>query len=133
MVMADEQKVSLGEKSILVIEDDPFLVKAYQIKFAQEGAAVTAITDGKQAVEYIKAHTPPHIVLLDIMLPGMSGFEILKELRGIATWKDVPVIILTNLGQSQDMDKAKELGAQEYIVKANSRITDIIDRVKHYL
>jgi DNA-binding response OmpR family regulator len=131
--MDDQEKKALGKKNILVVEDDPFLVKAYQLKFAQEGAEVTSITDGKKAMDYIKANKPSDIVLLDIMLPGMSGFDILKDLRAIQEWKDVPVIILTNLGQSQDMDKAKELGAQEYIVKANTRIADIIERVKGFL
>lgn len=124
-VVSEENK-----KNVFVVEDDPFLVKAYQMKLTQEGMNVWTAMDGKEALKFVSEHVPPHIVLLDLMLPGASGFDILQAIRANETWKKVPVIVLSNLGQSQDVQKAQELGVQDYIVKANTRITEIIEHVK---
>jgi DNA-binding response OmpR family regulator len=125
-------EVASGEnkKKVFVVEDDPFLVKAYQMKLSQEGMEVWTATDGKEALKFVAEHEPPNIVLLDLMLPGASGFDILQVIRANETWKKVPVIVLSNLGQSQDVQKAQELGVQDYIVKANTRITEIVDHVR---
>jgi DNA-binding response OmpR family regulator len=117
---------------ILVVEDDLFLIRAYQIKFEKEGFEVWVATEGNTALEFLKKE-PADIVLLDLMLPGVSGFDILIELRKTPKWKDVPVIILTNLGQQQDIDRGKELLVKDYIVKANVKISDVVEKVKGYL
>ena len=88
--------------------------------------------DGQEAVSFLDRQ-PPNVVVLDIMLPGMSGFEILETIRKNEKWKNVPVIMLSNLGQSQDIEKSKTLGAQEYIVKAETHIKDVIGTIKKYL
>lgn len=121
------------KKTVLVVEDDPFLVKAYQIKLAKAGAEVWLATEGKQAFDYLTNNEPPAVVMLDLMLPGVSGFDILESIRKNDKWKKVPVLILTNLGQPQDMERGKALGIDDYIIKANVKINDIIEKVKKYL
>ena len=121
-----------NKKTVFVIEDDMLLIKAYQIKFEKEGVTVWTATDGKEAFSYLDKPCPD-VVLLDLLLPGISGFDILTSIRKNDRWKDVPVLVLTNLGQSSDVEKAKALGVTDYLVKANTKINDIVGRVKKYL
>lgn len=124
---------SRGEKKIVfIVEDDLLLVSAYEIKFKKEDVEMWVAKDGKEAVGFL-TRQPPDIVLLDLMLPGMSGYEVLSEIRKNDVWKNVPVIVLTNLGQAQDIEKAKSLGVVDYLVKANTKISEITDKVKKYL
>lgn len=120
------------KKTILIIEDDSFLVKAYQLRFEKENMNVRIATTGTDAMAFL-AQDPPHVVLLDLMLPGKSGFDVLVEMKKLPLWKGVPVIVLSNLGQPEDIQRAKALGAIEYIVKANAKINDVADVVKKYL
>jgi len=117
---------------VFVVEDDVFLVKAYQIKLEKEGVEVWIANDGKEALTYLEKDEVPNVVMLDLMLPHMSGFDILAEIRKNPKWKNVPVLILTNLGQPQDMERCRELGVAEYIVKANTKINDVIMKVRQY-
>ncbi len=119
-------------KKILIIEDDVFLVKAYQVKFKKEGIEADVASDGKEALAYLE-QDPPAAVLLDLMLPGISGFTVLEEIRKNERWKKVPVIILSNLGQPQDIERGKELGVLDYIVKANVKINEIVEKVRKFL
>lgn len=133
MAISGEKDKGKTGKRVLIIEDDAFLVKVYQIKFQNEGVEVLLAADGKEALDIVKTGEPPSVVLLDLMLPGINGFEVLTEIRKNEKWKKVPVIILSNLGQPQDMERGKTLGAQDYIVKADVRINDVVERVKKYL
>lgn len=122
-------KGSSKEKIVFIVEDDVFLVKAYQIKLEKEGIKVWTATDGKEALTFLEKD-PPSAVMLDLMLPHVSGFEVLAAIRQREKWKNVPVFVLTNLGQPQDTQRCQELGVAEYIVKANTKINDIIEKVK---
>ena len=117
---------------MFIVEDDIFLIKAYQIKFSNEGFNVTIAADGEEALPYLDKD-PADIVLLDLMLPGMSGFDVLQAIRKSPKWSKVPVIILSNLGQQQDIDKGRALGANDYIIKTNIKISDIVGKVREYL
>ncbi|MFA4890594.1 MAG: response regulator [Candidatus Paceibacterota bacterium] len=122
-----------GKKVVLVVEDDLLLVQAYKIKLEKEGMETWVATSGKEAVAFLEKD-PPNVVLLDLLLPGLNGFEFLSAIRKNEKWKSVPVIILTNLTQSEENLKiAKDLGAVDYIVKAEIRIGDIIEKVKKYI
>lgn len=132
-IMADNNKKGDEKKpSILIIEDDLFLVKAYGMKFKKEGWSTELITDGNKALEAIEGDTPDAI-LLDLMLPGPSGFEVLEAMRKNERWKNIPVFILTNLNQEDDRARADNLGVVEYIVKVNSRINDVVEKIKKVL
>lgn len=128
----ENAKESLNKKSVLIIEDDVFLVKAYQIKFRKEGIDAKVASDGKEAMALLDKE-PPAVVLLDLMLPGISGFTVLEAIRKNEKWKKVPVLILSNLGQPQDIEHGKALGVADYIVKANVKINEIVDKVKKFL
>ena len=120
------------KKKILIVEDDSFIVKAYQIRFERDNFDVSTVMTGADALRFLD-RAPVDIVLLDLMLPGVSGFDVLEAIRKSKTWKDVPVVILSNLGQAEDIRRGKELGATDYIVKANARINEVADKIKQYL
>lgn len=124
------EKTTNKKDIIFIVEDDSFLVKAYQIKLEKEGMAVWVATDGKEALSFLEKEAPS-LVMLDLMLPNVNGFDVLAAIRNNKQWKDVPVLVLTNLGQPQDVKRCKELKVSEYIVKANIRINDIIEKVKN--
>lgn len=120
------------KKVILIIEDDVFLLKTYQVTFRKEGIEVMVATNGNDALSMLEKD-PPSAVLLDLMLPGVSGFDVLAAIRKNEKWKKVPVLIMSNLGQSQDIERGMSLGANEYIIKADVKIFDVVERVKKYL
>lgn len=120
-------------KKILIIEDDPFLNEMYAVKLAQSGFEVETAFDGKMGV--IKAkETSPDLILLDIVLPKMDGFEVLKELKkNSSSLKKIPVVLLTNLGQKDEVEKGVKLGADEYIIKAHFTPTAVVDKIRGLL
>ena len=117
---------------ILVVEDETFLVKIYSVKLKKEGYDVTIATDGEQAVQQAE-EVKPHLILLDLILPKMNGFEALERMRASAANKNTPVIVLSNLGQEEDIKRAEALGATDYLVKANFSIQDVIAKIKTVL
>jgi len=130
---ANQNKGDKGGKLILLIEDDTLLVKAYEAKFKKEGLNVWIITNGTEALKCVEKD-PPALVLLDLMLPGASGFDVLRAIKNNEKWKNVSVVVLTNLGQNQDIERIKEIGeVKEYIIKANVKMSEIIEKVKGYL
>lgn len=128
----DPTENKVDKKKVLVIEDDLFLIRAYQIKLEKEGFEVWVATEGTTALNYMQKD-PPDLVMLDLMLPGISGFDVLENVRKNPKWKDVPVIVLTNLGQEQDKKRVEDLGVKDYIVKANVKIMDVVEKVKSYI
>lgn len=122
-----------NKKTILIVEDDFFVSRAYAIKLEKENLNVQSVTDGEAAIEYLKKNENPNLMLLDLMIPKKSGFEVLKEIKANEKWKNIPVIILSNLGQESDIKTGKELGAAEYIIKADVDIEKIIEKTKKYL
>ncbi len=119
-------------KKILIIEDDPNLVELYQTKFQMEGFAVETANDGSAGIERSKT-VNPDIILLDILMPNVNGFEVLKELKKQEETAEVPVIVYTNLGTS-DSDEKRELafslGAEDFLVKALHEPDAIVERVQ---
>ncbi len=120
--------VSHGIK-VLVIEDDQFLRDLMRTKLAREGFDVSTAIDGPEGLERI-ANDRPHVVLLDIILPGIDGFEILKRMKSSESLKTIPVVLLSNLGQEADVEKGKALGASDYLIKSNFTIDEIIEKIQ---
>lgn len=120
-------------KKILIIEDDFYLVRTYSLKLKKNGAKIESVVDGEAAIDYIKKNQPPDLVILDLMLPKKSGFEVLEEIKKNNLWKNVPVLILSNLGQNEDIKKGKEMGAVDYVVKADTSIEEVIKKIRKYL
>ena len=119
-------------KKILIIEDDPFLSEMYDAKFTESGFETEIAIDGKQGLAKIK-DIQPDLVLLDIVLPKMDGFELLKKLKEKEETKKIPIILLTNLGQKSEVEKGLALGADEYIIKAHFTPTAVVARVREIL
>ena len=122
------------KKTVLIVEDDIYMVRAYVMKLEKEdGVKVESVSNGEEASEFIKKNKPVDLVILDLMLPKKSGFDVLKEMKENKLWKGVPVVILSNLGQQEDISRGKELGADDYIIKADININEVIKKIKKYL
>jgi len=119
-------------KKILIIEDDSFLSEMYSTKLIQEGFEVEVAVDGKQGFEKIK-NIKPDLILLDIVLPKIDGFEVLENVKKDTELKNIPIILLTNLGQKSEIEKGLSLGADEYIIKAHFTPTAVVAKVKEML
>lgn len=119
-------------KKILIIEDDIFLNKVLRLKLVQENFEVIQVYDGQEGFKKI-GETKPDLILLDLILPKVSGFEILEKIKHDPETKNIPVIILSNLGQEDDVKRGKSLGADDYLVKANWSLEDVVKKMKKYL
>lgn len=118
-----------GQLSVLIVEDDRFLQKILSTKFAKEGFDVRTASDGDEALQQLIAKRPS-LVVLDLILPKMSGFEVIAEMKTNLQLKDIPVVVLSNLGQEEDVVRAKELGALNFLTKADFSINEIVSKVK---
>jgi DNA-binding response OmpR family regulator len=101
----------------VVVEDDQIIVTLLEHMLSRQGFVVRVAHDGRQATDFIDTLPPPTLVLLDVMLPYVDGFELIKKIRGHATWNEVPVIMLTSKSQEQNIVRALDYGASDYLVK----------------
>lgn len=116
------------DKRVLVIEDEPHIAEAISFILSRDGWQVRSHSDGASAMEAIRAE-PTDVLILDVMLPGRSGYEILEALRADAATRDLPVLMLTARGQAKDRELAERLGANRIITKPFSN-TDVLDTVR---
>lgn len=119
-------------QKVLIVEDDAFLAEIYRTKLSHEGFEVTVAKDGEAGLVQARK-VMPHIILLDILMPKKDGFEVLKELKADASTKRIPVIMLTNLGQKEDVDRGLELGADDYLIKAHFLPSETVSKVRQVL
>lgn len=119
-------------KKILFVEDESALQRAATQVLTEEGYKVFSALDGETALQYAKKERPD-IILLDLVIPKKSGFEVLDELKKDPETKDIPVIILSNLESSEDIGKALERGATTYLVKTNYKLDEVVDKIKSIL
>jgi DNA-binding response OmpR family regulator len=118
---------------VLLVEDDSMIVKMYQRKLTSAGFNLAIAFNGEEGLAAI-AKERPDIILLDIMMPKMNGLDMLKIVKSDALFKDIPVIVLTNLGDRQeDVQKCREMGADDYLVKANVSLNEMVERTKNVL
>lgn len=119
-------------KKILLAEDDEFLSSLLKNRLEREHFTVTAVKNGNDILPAIK-ESRPDLLLLDIILPGKLGFEVLEEIKSDAKLAKVPFMVISNLGQDSDIARAKELGAAEYFVKARVMIDDVVAKIITFL
>ncbi len=119
-------------KLILFIEDEPNLQKTLGRVLEQEGYEVQSALDGQSGLALVK-RTKPNLILLDLILPKMDGFEVLQNLKNDPETKDIPVIVLTNLESPQDIERALSLGATTFMVKANYELKEVVKKIKELL
>jgi len=116
-------------KKILVVEDDKFLRELISRKLISEGYNVIEAVDGEEGIKKIKTEKP-ELILLDLILPGIDGFQVLSETKKDPSLVSIPVIILSNLGQREDVEKGLKLGAVDYLIKAHFTPGEIVEKIK---
>lgn len=119
-------------QKILVAEDDQFLAKAYSLKLGREGFEVKVVGDGDGTIAALDSFQPK-LLILDLLMPGKDGFTALTEIRKNPKWKDLIVIVASNLNQKEDIDRAKSLGATDFIVKSDLSMNELLAKIKAYL
>jgi CheY-like chemotaxis protein len=118
---------------ILIVDDDKFLLNMYSIKFQKEHFDVATASDGQAALEVLQGGLVPDAIVLDIVMPIMNGLEMLENMRKLHLAKDATVLILSNQGQSSDIEKAKRLGIDGYIVKATTIPSEVVTEILRML
>jgi len=122
----------MKRQKILFVEDDQFLRKIYFTKLSKENLELKAAVDGEEGLELAKSEKPD-LIILDMILPKMNGFEVLQELKNDNKTKKIPVVVLSNLGQESDVDRAMSMGAVDYLIKTDFSINEVVDKIGKYL
>lgn len=123
----------MEKKKILIVDDDEFLLDMYLTKFQEAGFDVTTVFSAKDALEKIRNGLSPDLILLDILMAGMDGFEFLDVVKRENLLKASKIIILSNLGQKEDIEKGLAKGADNYIIKAYFTPSEIVKKVRELL
>ncbi len=118
--------------TVLLVEDDEFLQRMYASKLQSDDLEVITASDGEKALEIMK-EKEIDLVILDILMPKKDGFQVLIEIRSDPKTKKIPVIMLTNLGETEEIKEAKKLGANEYIIKAHMMPSEVLEVVHKYV
>ncbi len=121
-----------GVKKILLVEDEPMLSNLLRQRLEKESFVVTTAHDGNEAVEILKKEKPD-LILMDIILPKMSGFEVMEAMKGDPAIQAAPVVVVSNLGQESDVERGQSLGAVGYFVKAQMSVEDLVSKIKEFL
>jgi CheY-like chemotaxis protein len=114
--------------SVLLVDDDKFLLDMYSLKFKEGGCNVEAIPDSTAALEKLRSGFAPDIILLDVVMPTLSGFELLEKIKKEGLAPNASIIMLSNQGQQEDIDTATKLGAAGYIIKASSIPSEVLQK-----
>jgi CheY-like chemotaxis protein len=120
------------KQTIVLAEDDQFLQRMYATKFSQVGIEAHVSSDGQKTLELMRKHNPV-VALVDILMPKKDGFSVLEEAKKDPKIKSIPVILLTNLSEVEDIKKAKKLGAAKYLIKSHFLPSEVIEVVKKYI
>lgn len=117
---------------ILIIDDDPFLSEIYSLKFKLSGFEVSIAANGEKALEAVKENIPD-VILLDLVMPKMDGFETLAALRKIPELDKTRIIVFSNLGQKEDVDRGYRLGANDYLIKTRFTPSEVVEKVREVI
>lgn len=123
---------STSRTRLLLVEDDRFLRKAAEVMLRRHGFEVLTAQDGEEGLAVARAERPA-LILLDLIMPKMQGFQVIEHLKQDPGTADIPVIVMSNLGQESDVQRAMEAGALAYVVKSNVALNDLADRVRGVL
>ncbi|OHA07174.1 MAG: hypothetical protein A2934_02220 [Candidatus Sungbacteria bacterium RIFCSPLOWO2_01_FULL_47_10] len=129
---AHEGEEQLNKANLLVVEDDLFLRNLLIKKLMGEGYGIWEAIDGPSALKTLE-EKKPHLIILDLLLPGIDGYEVLSRIKKSTDLSKIPVIVLSNLSSQDDVSRAVELGAADYIIKANFTLEEIVERIKKLL
>ncbi|KKU54736.1 MAG: Two component transcriptional regulator, winged helix family [Parcubacteria group bacterium GW2011_GWA1_47_11] len=123
---------ALAGKKVMWVEDDSFLSDIIARKLSAEKCLLVHTKDAEEALPLVGTEMPD-VIMLDVLLPGMNGFELLTKLKSDPKTKSIPVILLSNLGQESDVEKGKSLGADRFLVKATLKLDEVIGQIKEVL
>lgn len=118
----------MDKKKILIAEDNQFILRGYKMAIEEAGYEVETVSDGSDVVAMVQSFQPD-VLILDLILPNVNGFDILRTLREMPTTAYLPIIIATTLGQEEDKSKVLELGATDYILKSHTSVQDLIIKI----
>lgn len=121
-----------GKKKIMIVEDDSFVMDIYETKIAQEGFEVISAANGMEALKKLQ-DVRPDLMLLDIIMPYMDGLEVLQKVKADERLKNMPIILLTNLSQKEEVDKGLGLGANDYLIKSHFTPSEVLEKIKTYI
>lgn len=121
-----------NNKKILVVEDDAFVMDIYRTKLTREGFAVAEAKNGVEAVKYLEKNMPD-LMLLDIVMPYMDGLAVLEKMNENEKWKNIPVILLTNLSQKEEVERCLRLGAKDYLIKSHFTPAEVVEKIRTHL
>lgn len=119
-------------KKILIVEDDKFLRELVVTNLAKKNYAISEAVDGEEGVKKTKEEKPD-LILLDLVLPGMDGFEVLSQIKSDPAVSSIPVIIFSNLGQKEDIERGLALGASGYLIKAHFVLSEVVEKIRQLL
>lgn len=117
---------------MLIVEDDNFVAEVYSTKLLEMGHEVQIAQNGEEGLALIEK-SKPDLVLLDILMPVMGGIELLEELKKKVEWKNIPIILLTNVGEKESIQKARNLGVQDYLIKSHFTPAEVIEKIESIL
>lgn len=125
--------MSEKNKKVMIIEDDSFVTDIYQTKISKEGFEVVTAGDGAEGFKKLEAGENPDLILLDIIMPNMNGLDFLQKIKDTEKFKDIPIILLTNLSQKEEIQKGFDLGAKDYLIKSHFTPTEVMDKINKFL
>ena len=117
------------KKKILIVEDEEMLYNLLERKLSREGYSIEVAVDGEEGLEKMRVNKPD-LILLDIVMPKKDGFEVMAEMQKDGNLKDIPIVIISNSGQPVELDKAKKLGANDWLIKTEFDPQEVIEKVK---
>jgi len=120
------------DKNILIVEDDQFLRELIGQKLVSKKYRIIEAEDGEKAIKKIKKDKP-NLILLDLILPGIDGFEVLAQIKTDPSLSEIPIIILSNLGQKDDIEKGLKMGANDYLIKAHFTPEEVVEKIRTIL
>lgn len=118
--------------SVLIVEDEPHLLELYQLALEQAGFVVFTASDGEAGLRQVQAE-PPALVLLDLLMPKVDGYQMLRRLKQAHAIKDIPVVIFSNLSQKEEIEKGLKLGARDYIIKTSVTPKALVEKVRGWI
>lgn len=121
------------KKTIMIVEDDTFVMDIYETKIAKDGMNVISANNGMEAIKKLEAGAKPDLILLDILMPYMNGLELLKKIKEDENLNKIPVVLLTNLSQKEEIQEGLGLGAKDYLIKSHFTPSEVMEKINKYL
>ncbi|MDI6777600.1 MAG: response regulator [Patescibacteria group bacterium] len=122
----------MSKKKVLIVEDDNFVAEVYSTKLLEMGHEIQIAQNGEEGLSLVEKGKPD-LILLDIIMPVMGGIEMLEELKKNEEWKNIPVILLTNVGEKESIQKVRGLGVQDYLIKSHFTPAEVIEKIEAIL